>query len=263
MASGHGGICAILLCYTRMRLKWSSKRAFHARLCWRRVFCLANFGPRHRSGYMYDKAALLAAASNPRRATLDDAIPLSKMFAAAFMDDPLFDYMVRPGAGRRAALELFFHKMLSLRDIPQGNVWMSADGRACVSWLAPDARRSPTLLRKVSLLPFLVRVFSFARFGRGLTIMDVMEKNHPPGRHFYLSFIAVAPEYHGLGLGSRILKATLKQVDAAGLGAYVESSNPKNASFYERIGFVTRKNIAPAGWPSLVAMWRDPNPIEA
>jgi ribosomal protein S18 acetylase RimI-like enzyme len=93
--------------------------------------------------------------------------------------------------------------------------------------------------------------------------MDVMEKNHPPGRHFYLSFIAVAPEYHGLGLGSRILKATLKQVDAAGLGAYVESSNPKNASFYERIGFVTRKNIAPAGWPSLVAMWRDPNPIEA
>jgi ribosomal protein S18 acetylase RimI-like enzyme len=212
---------------------------------------------------MYDKAALLAAASNPRRATLDDAIPLSKMFAAAFMDDPLFDYMVRPGAGRRAALELFFHKMLSLRDIPQGNVWMSADGQACVSWLAPDARRSPTLLRKVSLLPFLVRVFSLARFGRGLTIMDVMEKNHPPGRHFYLSFIAVAPEYHGLGLGSRILKATLKQVDAAGLGAYVESSNPKNASFYERTGFVTRKNIAPAGWPSLVAMWRDPNPIEA
>jgi hypothetical protein len=46
---------------------------------------------------MKDKMALLEAASNPRRATLDDAVTLSKLFASAFMDDPLFDYMVRPG----------------------------------------------------------------------------------------------------------------------------------------------------------------------
>jgi hypothetical protein len=69
---------------------------------------------------MYEKTVLLASASNPRRATLDDAVSLSKMFASAFMDDPLFDYIVRPGAGRKPALELFFLKILSLRDIPQG-----------------------------------------------------------------------------------------------------------------------------------------------
>jgi ribosomal protein S18 acetylase RimI-like enzyme len=61
--------------------------------------------------------------------------------------------------------------------------------------------------------------------------MDAMERNHPPGRHFYLSFVAVSPKYFGMGLGSRILRATLKQIDASGLGAYVESSNPKNATF--------------------------------
>ena len=74
---------------------------------------------------------------------------------------------------------------------------------------------------------------------------------------FYLALIAVSPEYHGIGLGSRLLKATLKQIDLAGLGAYVESSNPKNATFYERNGFVALKNIAPAGAPSLIAMWRN------
>jgi len=57
--------------------------------------------------------ALLEAASNPRRATLDDAARLSKMFASAFVDDPLFDYMLRPGTRRMAALELFFHGILS------------------------------------------------------------------------------------------------------------------------------------------------------
>ena len=93
-----------------------------------------------------------------------------------------------------------------------------------------------------------------------MTMMEAMEKNHPREQHFYLTFIAVSPEYRGVGLGSRILKATLRQIDAAGMGAYVESSNPENATFYERAGFVAQKNIAPVGAPPLVAMWRDARP---
>jgi ribosomal protein S18 acetylase RimI-like enzyme len=190
---------------------------------------------------MKDKMALLEAASNPRRATLDDAVNLSNLFASAFMDDPLFDYMIRPGARRAAALEMFFHEILRARDIPQGEVWMSSDGHACVCWLSPDARRSPgRLIQKLSWLPFFIRVYSLARFSRGMAIMEAMKKNHPPGHHFYLSFVAVSPEYRGAGLGSRILKATLKPIDDAGLAAYVESSNPKNATYYERGGFVAQ-----------------------
>jgi ribosomal protein S18 acetylase RimI-like enzyme len=207
---------------------------------------------------MEDKMGLLEAASNPRRATLEDAVSLSKLFASAFMDDPQFDYMVRPGARRTAALEMFFYEILSARDIPQGEVWISSDGNACVCWLKPGARRSPNgLVRKLSWLPFFVRVFSLARFTRGMAMMEAMEKNHPREQHFYLTFIAVSSEYRGTGLGSRILKATLKQIDAAGTAAYVESSNPKNATFYERSGFVAQKNIAPVGAPPLIAMWRD------
>jgi ribosomal protein S18 acetylase RimI-like enzyme len=207
---------------------------------------------------MVDKMGLLEAASNPRRATPDDAVGLSKLFASAFIDDPLFDYMIRPGAGRTAALEMFFHGILAARDIPQGEVWMSSDGHACVAWLRPDARRTPGgIIQQLKWLPFFVRVYSLARFARAMAIVEAMDKNHPSEPHFYLTFIAVSPEYRGVGLGSRILKATLKQIDAAGMGAYVESSNPKNATFYERGGFVARKNIAPDGAPSLVAMWRD------
>jgi len=207
---------------------------------------------------MQDKMALLEAASNPRRATLDDAVSLSNLFASTFMDDPLFDYMVRPGARRAAALEMFFHEILRARDIPQGEVWMSSDGHACVCWLKPGARRSPGgLIKKLSWLPFFIRVFGLARLTRGMAMMEAMEKNHPSGQHFYLTFIAVSPEYHGVGLGSRILKATLEQIDAAGMPSYVESSNPKNATFYERGGFVAQKNIAPVGAPPLIAMWRD------
>jgi ribosomal protein S18 acetylase RimI-like enzyme len=85
---------------------------------------------------------------------------------------------------------------------------------------------------------------------------DAMEKHHPHARHFYLAFIAVAPRLQGMGLGSTMLDATLKRVDEAGLPAYLENSNPKNTVLYERHGFVRQKNIAPAGAPPLIAMWR-------
>src|SRR5208283_617616 len=86
---------------------------------------------------------------------------------------------------------------------------------------------------------------------------DAMERNHPKERHFYLSFIAVAPRLQGLGLGSAVLEATLARVDAAGMPAYLENSNPKNTRLYERHGFVVRKSISPAGAPPLLAMWRE------
>ena len=205
-----------------------------------------------------DKQTRLEAASNPRRATLDDAVELSRLFAAAFVDDPVFDYMVRPGAGRHAALQLFFRELFSARDIPQNEVWMSPDGAACVSWLAPDARHSPGgIVQKLSWIPFFFKVSGVARVSRILALLDSMAKNHPHERHWYLAYAAVSPEFQGMGLGSRLIKAMLERIDEAGMPVYVESSNPKNVSFYERVGFVAKKNIAPEGAPQLTAMWRD------
>ena len=76
-----------------------------------------------------------------------------------------------------------------------------------------------------------------------------------------MAFIAVAPEFQGTGLGSRLLKATLEQVDAAGLPAYVENSRARNTPFYARAGFVPQRNISPPGAPPQLAMWREPRPV--
>jgi ribosomal protein S18 acetylase RimI-like enzyme len=83
-----------------------------------------------------------------------------------------------------------------------------------------------------------------------------MEKHHPQERHYYLAFIAVAPRLQGMGLGSALLEATLKRADEKAMPAYLENSNPKNTRLYERCGFIARRNIAPAGAPPLIPMWR-------
>lgn len=205
-----------------------------------------------------DRHALLQSASHPRRATAADTPTLARLFAAAFVNDPVMDWIARRGPKRAYALERFFFWVLRERAIPFGEVWMAADGSCAAAWLPPDTPASPGgFMEQMRLLPMFVRLCGFPRLMRGSAMGDAMERNHPKARHFYLSFIAVAPRLHGLGLGSAILEATLARADAAGVAAYLENSNPKNTRLYARHGFAVRKDIAPPGAPPLLAMWRD------
>lgn len=204
-----------------------------------------------------DRNALLAAASNPRRATMDDAGVLARLFAAAFTTDPVMDWIARPGAGRARALEQFFFWLMRVRAIPFGEVWMAPDASVCAAWLPPDAPASPGgFWEQMKLMPMFVRLCGFPRLSRGSAMGDAMEKNHPHDPHYYLAFIGVAPRLQGMGLGGAMLEATIKRIDDAKGAAYLENSNPKNTKLYERMGFVAKKSISPPGAPPLIAMWR-------
>ncbi len=205
-----------------------------------------------------DRHALLAAASAQRRATIDDAGVLSQLFAAAFTQDPVMDWIARPAPQRARALEHFFFWLLRVRAIPYGEVWMSAEASVCAAWLPPGADASPGgLFEQMKLMPLFVRLCGFPRLLRGSAMAEAMEKNHPAEKHFYLAFLAVAPGLQGLGLGGAMLEATVKRADETGVPAYLENSNPKNTRLYERAGFVAGRNIAPKNAPPLLGMWRE------
>jgi ribosomal protein S18 acetylase RimI-like enzyme len=205
-----------------------------------------------------ERHAHLQAAANPRRATPADTAQIARLFAAAFQSDPVMDWIARPGPKRAAGLERFFYWLLQTRAIPFGEVWMAQDGSVAAAWLPPGAPASPGgLIEQIKLLPMFVRLCGLPRLSRGSAMGAAMEKNHPHAPHFYLAFIAAAPRLQGMGLGSALLQANLKQIDEAGEPAYLENSNPKNTRLYERSGFATQKNIAPKGAPPLMAMWRD------
>ncbi len=204
-----------------------------------------------------ERHARLRAAANPRRASEADSAPLARLFAAAFANDPVIDWIARRGPKRARALERFFFGILRSRAIPFGEVWMADDASAAAAWLPPGVpANSGGLIEQLQLLPTFLRLCGFPRLMRGSAIGDAMERHHPTESHFYLSFVAVAPRLQGMGLGSAILETSLARIDAAGAPAYLENSNPKNTRLYERHGFVVRKSISPAGAPPLLAMWR-------
>lgn len=197
------------------------------------------------------------AAASPRRAKPEDAGALARLFTAAFLTDPVMDWMARSGPKRTSGLEAFFFRLLYRRAIPAGEVWMSDDGAACAIWLPPGLSAWPAgVIAQLRLMPLFVQLCGFGRLARGAALSGAMEKAHPRERHFYLFFMAVHPSFQGKGLGSAILEATLKHIDQAGMPAYLENSNPKNARLYERADFVAQKSISPEGAPPLIPMWR-------
>lgn len=77
----------------------------------------------------------------------------------------------------------------------------------------------------------------------------------------YLQAIGVGTEMHRQGIGSRLLRRRLSLIDAAGSGAYLESSTDQTSALYRRHGFI---EIGPVtGFPGEkppTAMWREPAP---
>jgi ribosomal protein S18 acetylase RimI-like enzyme len=207
-----------------------------------------------------DQVALKPMATKPasRRATLDDAARLARLFAAAFAQDPVFNWLARSGHNRAVALQRFFFWILRERSVPFGETWMTQDGMAAAAWIPPYGAGEPTRFRdELRLLPVILGLTGIPRFPRGTAMAAALESAHPKEPFFYLAFIGVAPRFQGSGLGSALLEETLARVDAAGGAAFLENSNPRNIRLYERAGFeVVREVVARADAPPLFAMWR-------
>jgi GNAT superfamily N-acetyltransferase len=87
-------------------------------------------------------------------------------------------------------------------------------------------------------------------------ILEELEHYHPTDSCWYLPIIAVDPSYQNKGIGSLLMKHALEIVDSEGLPAYLESSNPRNMSLYERYGFETMGRIQVGDAPPLHPMIR-------
>lgn len=198
------------------------------------------------------------ARTSARRATLDDAARISRLFAASFARDPIFHWLARGGRRRADALQRFFFWVMRERAIPRGETWITSDGYAAAAWIPPfNAARPDNWRDEIRLLSVILSLTGLARLPRGAAMAKAMEHAHPPEPYFYLAFIGVAPRFQGTGLGQGLLEETLARVDAAGTPAFLENSSPRNIPLYERLGFqVTQEIVVRKDAPPLYAMLR-------
>lgn len=89
-------------------------------------------------------------------------------------------------------------------------------------------------------------------------VFEQMGAFHPAEPHWYLPLIGVDPTHQGKGLGNALMRHALERCDREQVLAYLESSNPRNISLYQRLGFETLGAIQVGSSPRLVPMLRRP-----
>ncbi|MFE5759143.1 GNAT family N-acetyltransferase [Streptomyces massasporeus] len=185
-----------------------------------------------------------------------------RLLDEAFQDDPVSGWVFPGAADRRAKHPAL---MAAFTDIvlAAGRIDVTEDGSACALWLPVPADEGhgegdagddegPAHVRE-AVDPDNERIEAIGRLTAAV---------HPAGRaHEYLWMIGVAPGRQGEGLGTALIEAVLDRCDREGLPAYLEASNARSRTLYERLGFelvgpVLDLPDGPAMWP----MWREPRP---
>jgi ribosomal protein S18 acetylase RimI-like enzyme len=96
----------------------------------------------------------------------------------------------------------------------------------------------------------------------GPEIFEKMSGYHPDEPHWYLPLLGVDPLHHGKGMGSALLQHALVICDQDSKYAYLESSNPRNITLYQRHGFELLGTIQVNTSPSIFPMLRKPRKLE-
>ena len=199
------------------------------------------------------------ASTQVTRAAAHQHETVGRALAAAFGDDPLFSWLIPPDVSRREERLVAFFTSITRSYLRRGKlVLVGGDAAGGALWAQPGSWSLPMseVMREVR-----PSVFAFGRnLGRALRSQLHAESKHPKEpTHWYLGYLGVAPSYQGQGLGAAMLREVTCKADAAGVPAYLESSNERNLTLYERNGFrvVEEFRLLDRG-PSVWRMWRPP-----
>lgn len=128
------------------------------------------------------------------------------------------------------------------------------DGLSGVAmWLTPGTDSD-----NAAMVDVIERSTSGLRREELYELIEQMAVFHPKEPHWYLPMIGVDTSMQNRGLGESIMRYSLSQSDGAGLPAYLESSNPRNISLYERLGFERVGKIQAGSSPEMIPMIRKP-----
>ena len=137
------------------------------------------------------------------------------------------------------------------RSIDSDTAYITENYAGVALWMPPEVEPD-----EEKMIPIMEATVSGTILDEVFGVFEAMETYHPEDPCWYLPLIAVDPFYQGNGFGSQLMKHALARVDEDGLPAYLESSNPRNISLYERHGFKTMGEIQIGSSPIVTPMIR-------
>lgn len=185
-----------------------------------------------------------------KRALASDEAGVINVLTLAFGVDPMARWSLPDPAGY---LETFpsLAKAFGGNAFEKGSAYIADGFAGAALWLPPGVESDEESLKRLFEQNTADDIKEDMQ-----GIFKQMEKFHPTEPHWYLPMIGVDPARQGEGIGSALMAEALRAVDRDGIIAYLESSNPRNISLYQRHGFEVIGEIQSGSSPVLRPMLR-------
>ena len=204
-----------------------------------------------------EPAADPAELGPPRPLREEDLATAVPATARAFAwREPWGAWVLPDEASRESTLAARIEADVRERFLAAGECWTI--GAVCVTlWIPPPSEPGAAVFaRRRSDADYEV----YGDRGAALREADRrLAELVPADPHWYLDTIATDPDWHGRGLGGRLLDHDLEIRDAHGHACALDTHTAENVGFYRRRGFeVVASERLPDGGPDLHVMYRPP-----
>lgn len=170
------------------------------------------------------------------RVTAEEVDAAADTIAQAFRGDPVWRLALDADNASAADLRAFWRFYVEGAR-GHGTAFAGPDTGTVSIWVPPDEDELSDEQEHQALL--LVERMLPTRLAAAMAeLWDRFDQQRPRDRpHAYLSLLATRPDRAGHGSGMAHLAADLQRWDEAGTPTYLESTNPRNDSRYERQGY--------------------------
>jgi ribosomal protein S18 acetylase RimI-like enzyme len=171
----------------------------------------------------------------------------------AFASDPQLRFLYTdPLKYQTYAFDFF--KAFGGNAFEQESAHQAAGYSGVALWLPPDTHPN-----EEDLVNLIHKSADESKIQTVLSVLEQQGHYQPDEPHWHLPLIGVDPSKQGNGYGSSLLQYGLELIDRQGSIAYLENTNPRNKTLYERHGFEEIGVIQVNDSPPLFPMIRYPN----
>lgn len=187
-----------------------------------------------------------------KTATLADADYCMAILTLAFSRDPAVRWMFPQPYQYWQSFPLFA-KAFGGAAFQQNTAHYVDDLGTVALWLSPTAQPDEQAL--ISLIQTAVDAANQAAV---FSVLEQLDEHHPQAPHWHLAILGTDPISQGKGHGSALLAHTLTSCDQQQALVYLEATNERNVSLYQKHGFEVLGTVQAGTSPTLYPMLRQP-----
>lgn len=169
-----------------------------------------------------------------RLAEKKDKIKVVEILTSSFIDVLIpnsINFVVKNDAKRKERLKSLMEFQFDIA-LDLGHIFISDDFKGCIIFID---KWKLSLKRIILEIKLLFTVIGIENVFQVLKREKIIKSYHPKGDFIHLWLMGVLPEAQGTGIGSKLLKETLKFYE--GKLIYLETTTQENLRFYNKNGF--------------------------